>query len=966
MANRYSVPSPGEAFATSFGNAITPYLNAKSNQFSQKEEDQFNTWRGQWAKLKESWTTQQTDNAELVRKAGAITDQIYSENQEYTREDLQAHVLSDLLLRGDVDATLNSVTDQVWNGALRTRTQLENATRENVNSLATNKPPAELDVPTAAERETVSLFFAGQENTGGMRPDALSGLTTDFTSQLNGFYGALPEDIRDNITIGSGYRSPELQAQLRANKEAELKALHPEWTTEQIQQEAGKWVGSATGSRHTRGNAVDLYYKGQRLDKAPKEVIDLVHGAAKGTGIHFPLGNEAWHAEARGTRDEGYAGTARSTDSTPSVTRFSTTGLPTIGEEMEELGLGERMSEGVGYLFGQDENYYITSAQRRFRKYLEENGELDLYMQFQNGTKTFKPISSVSPLVVDQDIMRQEVPSLFDIKDASGWEDVNSLMTSGAFTPTAKWKAGFEALGEKLNAMAQYGLERNLSDVVGNPEKITNAYDIISGMDEKTRKATVPAQYWETIEALYKANEARDTQYSDNPVINELTKLQLAATREKTENPTETTARDALKAYEQNTLSIVMQNEAMVNPDSDAATRISYLLRQRDNIDPQTNKEEWDALTAKIEREIRNERVVTATTSGLEGATVRYVRTYDDKGIPDGGYEKVEVSETMDTQGNKVLTNALTGSPVNATDILPLDDKLIDEKQDILSTFTTDARAYNKAGLALQDSMGLAIEIVDLARDPNNRQIFNAPTTMSAVTGLNRLGNEMTALLDITQAAFEGEELVEIQNNPEIQRKVNSLEAALEEVRANGIGDAIADFQMLKARQLLLIYRVGSLEGQSGTAMSNKDFTRLQTAMTSTNPQVVVTNLYEYFNGKIAAHDTQMFQLMNSPKITNWEQQAGLGEGSFFGTDRGFIPLKTLAENTFSQRQKDGYAFFTGSGAPSSTPPTTPDTGLKVGDDYMGLGAITEIGEDNNGKFVVINFDGVPTPMYID
>lgn len=966
MANRYSVPSPGEAFATSFGNAITPFLTAKANQGVQKEEDQFNTWRGQWAKLKESWTTQETDNAELVRKAGAITDQIYSENSEYTREDLQAHVLSDLLLRGDVDATLNAVTDQVWNGALRTRTQLENATRENVNSIATNKPPAELDVPTAAERETVSLFFAGQENTGGMRPDALSGLTNDFSSELNSFYTALPEDVRDKITIGSGYRSPELQAKLRASKEAELKALHPEWTTTQIQQEAGKWVGSAEGSRHTHGNAVDLYYNGQRLDKAPKEIIDLVHGAAKGTGVHFPLGNEAWHAEAKGTRDEDYTGTTRttaSTDSTPSITKFATTGLPTLSEEMEELGLGQRMAEGAGYIFGQDENYYITSAQRRFRSYLEENGELDLYMQFQNGTKTFKPISSLSPLVVDQNMMRQEIPSLFDIKDADGWEDVNALMTAGAFTPNAQWKAGFEALGTKLNKLAQYGLERNLSDVVGNPDKVTSAYDIISQMSEETRKADIPAQYWKTIQSLYQANEARDTEYSDNPVVNELIKLEIAAEREiAAGDPSVTTAQDALEDFKQNDLAIVMEHEAMSNPESESAQRISYLLRQRDQIDPTTNKEEWDALTAQIEREIRNERVITFNPQGV---TTRYVRTYKD-GKPDGGYEKVEVAESMDTQGNKILTNSLTGKVVAATDILPLDDKLIAEKQNILSTFTTDERAYNKAGLALQDSMGLAIEIVDLARDPNNRQIFNAPTTMSAVTGLNRLGNEMTALLDITQAAFEGKELIEIQNNPEIQRKVNSLEAALNDVRANGVGDAIADFQMLKARQLLLIYRVGSLEGQSGTAMSNKDFTRLQTAMTSTNPQVVVTNLYEYFNGKIAAHDTQMFQLMNSPKITNWEQQAGLGEGSFFGTSKGFIPLKTLAESTFSQRQKDGYAFFTGNGAPSSVPPSTPNTGLKVGDDYMGLGAIEQIGEDNNGPYVVIMFNGQPTTMYVD
>ena len=352
MANRYSVPSAGEAFATSFATSISPYIAQAGNKFAQDEENQFNTWRGQWEKLKSSWTDQQTANAEITRQANSITDQLYNpESTEYTREDLNAHVLSELLLRGDASKTLDVVSDQIWNGAIRTRTQLEQVTRNNVNSLANGTLPSDTNAPSAADRETVSLFFAAQPNSGAMRPDALKNLTPEFSSQLNVFYNNLPEDIRDDITIYSGYRSPELQATLRANKEAELKAQHPNWSATQISNEAGKWVGTATGSRHTHGNAVDLMYKGQRLDKAPKDIIDIIHGASKGSGVHFPLANEVWQAEASGTRDTNYAGrpvSTSTTSNTPSITRFNSSGLPTINQEMEEIGLGQRLEEGMG------------------------------------------------------------------------------------------------------------------------------------------------------------------------------------------------------------------------------------------------------------------------------------------------------------------------------------------------------------------------------------------------------------------------------------------------------------------------------------------------------------------------------------------------------------------------------------------------------------------------------------------
>jgi hypothetical protein len=978
MADRYSVPSPGEAFATSFANTVTPYITASVNKFGEKEENQFNTWRGQWAKLKDDWTTSKTANAATIRQAEAITNQLYTDNNGYTREDFQAHVLSDLLLRGDVDKTLTQVGDQVWNGALRTRSQLNESTRKNIDSLAANKPPVETDAPNAAERETVSLFFAGQENTGGARPDALTGLTEDFTGQLNSFYNALPEDIRTKVTIGSGYRSSELQATLRADKESQLKALHPDWSAAEISKEAGKWVGSAKGSRHTHGNAVDLYYNGQRLDKAPADIIQLVHGASSGTGIHFPLGNEAWHAEAKGTREEGYSGTARNSNPSGSPTartgtRFSASGLPSFTGDADEVGLGQKMSEGTNWLFGQDDNYYITTAQRRFRSYLEESGELALYQEFQNGTKTFKPISSVSPLTIDQNTMRQDLPSLFDIKDASGWENVNALITSGVINPKAEWQAGFNALGVKINALSQFGLERNLTDIVGNPDKVQDAYDIINTMSEEERKANIPAQYWNTVQSLQAANEARGKEYSENPVVNELTKLQLAADREiqlnKQNGTTDTAAQDAFKAYSQNDLPIIIKNEILNNPDSDPVKKLGYLLDQREQYAP--DSDEYAKLTVQIQNAIRNEKVINNATSAASGSEVFYVKTFDTDGTPTG-FEKVNAETGMNTTGDKVFTNAITGDVIDPTSILPLTEEMIKDRSAILSTITTDERAYNKAGLALQDSMGLAIQIIDVARDVNLNQVIKAPTTFALASGAKRLGNEISAVLQLTEDIFSTkgpDAVVELNGNPAIERKLNSIDAAIRELEASGVSDQLTEFKLLQARQLLLIYRVGSLEGQSGTAMSNKDFDRLKVSMTSSDPRVVVENLYDYFNGKIAGFDTQLFQLQNNSKIVDWEASSGLGEGSFFGQKSGFIPLKDLYENTFNANQKRGYEFFTGSGtvdaassptvvAPEGTS-TTPK--FTVGENYMGLGNILEVGEG----FIVYDFEGSPVKQFL-
>ncbi len=102
------------------------------------------------------------------------------------------------------------------------------------------------------------------------------GLDPAFSSALDRLLAAVP-----GLTVTSGYRTPEHQAELYA---AALKKYGSE-------AEARKWVAPPGRSRHNMGLAADL--------AGP---LDQAHSLAAQFGLVFPLGNERWHVEARGAR----------------------------------------------------------------------------------------------------------------------------------------------------------------------------------------------------------------------------------------------------------------------------------------------------------------------------------------------------------------------------------------------------------------------------------------------------------------------------------------------------------------------------------------------------------------------------------------------------------------------------------------------------------------------------------------
>lgn len=120
---------------------------------------------------------------------------------------------------------------------------------------------------------------------GGTRPDAITGLNPQFQSALVNMFAAAPPEIQAQLRISSGYRSPEVQAQLYKNALAKYGS----------EAEARRWVAPPGHSQHNHGYASDLRY-------LSPEAQQWAHANAAQYGLAFPLANENWHIELAGAR----------------------------------------------------------------------------------------------------------------------------------------------------------------------------------------------------------------------------------------------------------------------------------------------------------------------------------------------------------------------------------------------------------------------------------------------------------------------------------------------------------------------------------------------------------------------------------------------------------------------------------------------------------------------------------------
>lgn len=154
--------------------------------------------------------------------------------------------------------------------------------RENVNRMLTLLTAQQAAEQAMAQPVASPVGSSGVPQAPAHASHAGEGSTSPggFDPNFNNSLQRLLKDFGGKVTVKSGYRSPERQAQLwqQALKKYGSAAV------------ARKWVAPPGKSNHNRGLAADLGF-------ADKNTIAAVHAAASKYGLVFPLSNENWHIE---------------------------------------------------------------------------------------------------------------------------------------------------------------------------------------------------------------------------------------------------------------------------------------------------------------------------------------------------------------------------------------------------------------------------------------------------------------------------------------------------------------------------------------------------------------------------------------------------------------------------------------------------------------------------------------------
>lgn len=147
--------------------------------------------------------------------------------------------------------------------------------------------------PTRAAANALDADWSPYAIGGATRPDSFSGMTPEMQNNLFAFLQAADSEFGQGVLqVYSGYRSPELQAQLYEKALAKYGSPSA----------ARKWVAPPGRSQHNSGNAADLKFNGARIDQADPAVAAWIRETAPRYGLAVPMSWEPWQVELAGAR----------------------------------------------------------------------------------------------------------------------------------------------------------------------------------------------------------------------------------------------------------------------------------------------------------------------------------------------------------------------------------------------------------------------------------------------------------------------------------------------------------------------------------------------------------------------------------------------------------------------------------------------------------------------------------------
>jgi hypothetical protein len=255
--------------------------------------------------------------------------------------------------------------------------------------------------------------------------------------------------------------------------------------------------------------------------------------------------------------------------------------------------------------------------------------------------------------------------------------------------------------------------------------------------------------------------------------------------------------------------------------------------------------------------------------------------------INDDGTSEFVTSATpqFDADGNTTYIDGYGSSVGSGFRVVLKDEDEAREK--VINAISTRVKAYDANFVTATGAMRLYGELADMVIQDDRVLFATSGAAKTASNVLKEVKNGLGLIGSVFEANQNGEMPEEI--TPEmVERRLQqqgilaqgqSLEQAAS-IDTLTLGDNVEDLAKKKAafnaKLILMAFRAGGLEGQTGMAMSNKDFDRLKEVVNaSKDGQTFVTELGKYVQGRIDTLQDDASLLQNDRGRVNFKNRYG-------------------------------------------------------------------------------------------
>jgi hypothetical protein len=314
-----------------------------------------------------------------------------------------------------------------------------------------------------------------------------------------------------------------------------------------------------------------------------------------------------------------------------------------------------------------------------------------------------------------------------------------------------------------------------------------------------------------------------------------------------------------------------------------------------------------DGLTELAERQKKQTEKEAQISAGVYG-TETFAGVLIDPKTKDQSFVQV----VKDADGNLTLTGGNT--PVDTANFRKMSEPELEQFNKISAQQQKYIKELSASGVSLAEALRNSELAIDIAT--NSPMVRNAGGSFAQfITSTVRgTSNIIDVTANLFQNATEGVDetgaavtyITEDQLLSALQQQgvgKNILDAIVSKDVQN-LADETAKFQ---ASMVILAFRSGRIEGQSGNAMSNKDFERLtQMLNTSGSVQAFADNLRGYMRSKVESYDDAVFQAEDTGLVADfkerfqWSPVASLKDFQTFVTERDSATLTKAFDNTMT------------------------------------------------------------------